>query len=65
MKPALLRTPEGQELLERLSRDRGIDPSVVDELLEAIDEHAGMLRRRGLYQKFDAVFDKARQKHAS
>ncbi|MER8594747.1 hypothetical protein NKH33_24780 [Mesorhizobium sp. M1182] len=61
MKPALLRTPAGRELLQRLSTERGVDPTIVDDLLDAIDEHAGMLRRRGLFQRFDAILDKARE----
>ena len=60
MKPALLRSASGRELLERLSTERGIDPGVVDEVLDVLDEHAGMLRRRGLFQRFDAILDKAR-----
>lgn len=60
MKPALLRLPAGQALLERLAAERGLDASVVEDVLGALEEHAGMLRRRGLFQRFDAIFDKAR-----
>ena len=60
MKPALLRHPAGQELLQRLAGERGLDPAAVEEVMEALDEHAGMLRRRGLFKRFDAIMDKAR-----
>lgn len=60
MKPALLRLPAGKELLQQLAAERGLDPSAVEDVMEALDEHAGMLRRRGLFQRFDAIMDKAR-----
>jgi hypothetical protein len=60
VKPALLRSVSGRELLERLSSERGIDPDIINDVLEALNEHAGMLRRRGLFQRFDTIFDKDR-----
>lgn len=50
---------EGRKSLEQLAYERGVDGEKLSELLAAVSRHSGMLRRRGLFQQFDAILDEA------
>lgn len=60
MNPVLIiDSDEGQKRLDDLAANRGLDPQRLHALLAAVDRHAGMLRRRGLFQQFDSILDEA------
>lgn len=55
----VIESPEGREALARLAADHGVDGNRLSELLAVVASHSGMLRRRGLFQQFDAILDQA------
>lgn len=57
MKSVIIESSEGREELARLSAERGVEPERLNELLSVVARHSGMLRRRGLFQQFDAILD--------
>lgn len=63
MSSVILQSPEGREALERLAAKHGVDgeqlAELLAELLAVVASHSGMLRRRGIFQRFDAIFDRA------
>ena len=55
----IIESEEGRKQLDELATIRGLDPARLHDLLAAVERHSGMLRRRGLYQQFDAILDEA------
>jgi hypothetical protein len=60
MRADLVRSEKGRQLLEALARERGLDPEVLLDLVDAVEEHSGMMRRRGMFLKFDSILDRPR-----
>lgn len=60
MKSDLLRSDKGREVLNALALERGLDSQVLLELVDAVQEHSGMMRRRGMFLKFDSILDRPR-----
>ena len=59
MNAGLLRSEADRRLLERLAEERGLDPQVALDLVAAAEEHVGMIRRRGMFLRFDSILGKA------
>lgn len=59
MSSVVIESSEGREALERLAAEHGVDGDRLAELLAVVASHSGMLRRRGLFQQFDAILDRA------
>lgn len=59
MSLAIIDSAEDLETLAKLADERGLDAEKLTELLAAVASHSGMLRRRGLFQRFDAILDPA------
>jgi hypothetical protein len=59
MSSVVIESTEGREALERLAAEHGVEGDRLAELLAAVASHSGMLRRRGLFQRFDAILDRA------
>ena len=55
----LLQSPASQEVLRQLATEMDLDEAAFLELLKATAQRAGMLRRKGLFQSFDAILDRA------
>lgn len=55
MKSVIIESAEGREELVRRSAERGVESDRLVELLSVVARHSGMLRRRGLFQQFDAI----------
>ncbi|MGZ8284175.1 MAG: hypothetical protein ACXWUZ_03825 [Allosphingosinicella sp.] len=55
----ILRSEAGGRALVELAADRELAPEVLEALLDAIERHAGKLSRRGLFQEFDSILDRA------
>lgn len=55
----IIESEEGRKRLEELATSHGLDQARLRELLSAVERHSGMLRRRGLFQQFDAILDEA------
>lgn len=55
----IIESEEGRKRLDELAKSRGVDPARLRDLLAAVERHSGMLRRRGLFQQFDAILDEA------
>jgi hypothetical protein len=55
--PPMFASEAGQALIENLATEFEVDRAVLHALLEARDRHSGKLRRKGLFQSFDAILD--------
>ena len=55
----VLSSDSGKRALVELAAERELDPEAFARLLEAVERHSGKLRRRGLFQEFDAILDQA------
>lgn len=53
----LLKSPEGRKLVRSKCVEMGLDISVLEQLIDAEVGQLGKLRKRGLYEDFDEVFD--------
>lgn len=53
----LLKSPEGRKLVRSKCAEMGLDISVLEQLIDAEVGQLGKLRKRGLYEDFDEVFD--------
>jgi len=55
----LLKSEAGRRALAELAAERELTPEALEALLDAIERHAGKLRRRSLFQEFDSILDGA------
>lgn len=55
----LLDSEAGRQMLNELAAERALDDDCLLQLLKAAEAHQGMVRRRGLYQVFDTILDRA------
>ncbi|MDO3431926.1 hypothetical protein QWJ46_04450 [Rhizobium sp. CBN3] len=55
----LLQSAVSQERLHALASEMRLDETLLLELVKAAERHSGMLRRKGLFQAFDAIIDRA------
>ncbi len=53
----LLSSEEGRALIRARSKDRGLSPPILQELIEAELEQQGKMRKAGLWEEFDRIFD--------
>jgi hypothetical protein len=53
--PAILASESGNELLADIAFELGVEPDTLLELVSAADTHSGRLRRKGMFQAFDAI----------
>ncbi len=53
----LLETDEGRQLVRKKCEDAGISMAVFEALVNAEVEQRGKLRKAGLWDEFDRVFD--------
>lgn len=64
-RPGLLDSHDPEGELEVVCRARGLSPDVLRTLVHAVRSRAGQLRRRGLFDQFDATLDSAHEGEAS
>ncbi len=50
---------QSNDALSTLAADLALDPAVLEALLAAARARSGMLRRRGLFQAFDAILSES------
>lgn len=55
----IIATARGRELLESIAAELEVNAGPLSELLRASQRHSGQLRRKGLFQAFDAILDQA------
>jgi hypothetical protein len=53
----MLATSQGRQLLERLAIEHEVDADSLSDLLRASEKYSGQLRRKSLFQAFDAILD--------
>ena len=53
----LLEGGEGRELVKRKCREAGVKINTIEKLVDAELSQQGKLRKRGLYDEFDHIFD--------
>ena len=53
----LLKSPEGRRLVRSKCAELGLDIFVLEQLIDAEVGQMGKLRKRGLYEDFDEIFD--------
>ena len=53
--PAILNSESGSDLLADIASELDIEPRTLLELVSAADAHSGRLRRKGMFQAFDAI----------
>ena len=53
--PAILASESGSELLAQIASELDVEPEMLLELVSAADAHSGRLRRKGMFQSFDAI----------
>lgn len=56
---ALLQQGRGRDIIAKLCRAQGLKVQILDELVEAELDQAGKERKRGLYDRFDEIFDQS------
>jgi hypothetical protein len=59
MSVPVLASDAGKRALAELAAERELDQQAFTRLLEAVERHSGKLRRRGMFQEFDAILDQA------
>lgn len=57
--PAILSSESGNELMADIASELGIEPKTLLGLVGAADAHSGRLRRKGMFQAFDAILGDA------
>lgn len=55
----LLKSEEGRSLVKKKCRENGIRLSVLEDLIEAELDQQGKMRKAGLWEEFDRIFDDA------
>lgn len=60
----ILDSEAGRAALQDLAAERELNPAGLFELLRVSEEREGMIRRKGLFQAFDAVLDQSGLKRA-
>ena len=55
----LLQSDEGRSLVRKKCRAAGVRMSTVEELIEAELDQQGKMRKAGLWEEFDRIFDEA------
>ncbi len=55
----IIATTRGRELLKSIAAELEVNAGPLSELLHASQRHSGQLRRKGLFQAFDAILDQA------
>ena len=61
----LLKSPEGRKLVRKQCAAMGLDISVLEQLIEAEVGQLGKLRKRGLWEDFDEIFDALEEEDAN
>jgi hypothetical protein len=60
----LLKSEEGRALVKKKCRAAGVKISVVEELIDAELGQQGKMRKAGLWEEFDRIFDDATPEEA-
>lgn len=55
----LLKSDEGRNLVKRKCRSAGIRIGLLEELIEEELDQQGKMRKAGLWEEFDRIFDEA------
>lgn len=50
------RKKKERELLEQICKEKGIEPELVEQLIQIEKDKSGLMRRHNLYQDIDMVF---------
>jgi hypothetical protein len=53
--PPILSSDTGRLLLDKFANEMALDPEQLLDLINEAERHSGKLRRKGLFQAFDAV----------
>lgn len=53
----LLKSEEGRKLVRERCRERNLSISILEQLIAAEVEQQGKLRKRGIREEFDEIFD--------
>ena len=53
----LLRSEAGRRLVRSKCKQAGLDPSVLEQLIEVEMDQQGKLRKRGITEAFNEIFD--------